>query len=131
MSKQPSTWSYTTTKVLVISFLFFLIVPLFGFSTQGDNLEDLVASMISENLTLEAQVSALSTQVQFLESDTTELSAEIISLESQIIVWTDEVSTLKVVDMRGVLLSFEIQEELLEALPKVKLYLSPPCNCGF
>lgn len=43
----------------------------------------------------------------------------------------DEISTLKTIDMRGVLLSFETQEELLEALPKVKLYLSPPCNCSF
>lgn len=43
----------------------------------------------------------------------------------------DEVSTLRVIDIRGVLLSFETQEELLDLLPKVKLYLSPPCNCGF
>ena len=43
----------------------------------------------------------------------------------------DKVKTLKLVDMRGVLLSFEIQEELLENLPKVKLFLSPPCNCSF
>tara|TARA_Y100000589_G_scaffold262387_1_gene252661 strand:- start:286 stop:882 length:597 start_codon:yes stop_codon:yes gene_type:complete len=43
----------------------------------------------------------------------------------------DKVNTLRLVDMRGVLLSFEIQEELLETLPKVKLFLSPPCNCSF
>ena len=43
----------------------------------------------------------------------------------------DEVKTLKVIDMRGILLNFEMQEELLELLPKVKLYLSPPCNCTF
>jgi len=43
----------------------------------------------------------------------------------------DQVKTLKVVDMRGILLNFEMQEELLELLPKVKLYLSAPCNCTF
>ena len=43
----------------------------------------------------------------------------------------DDIKTLKVIDMRGILLNFEMQEELLELLPKVKLYLSPPCNCTF
>ena len=43
----------------------------------------------------------------------------------------DGVKTLRVIDMRGILLNFEMQEELLELLPKVKLYLSPPCNCSF
>ncbi|MAS51576.1 MAG: hypothetical protein CMD20_00080 [Flavobacteriales bacterium] len=43
----------------------------------------------------------------------------------------DSIKTLRVIDMRGILLNFEMQEELLELLPKVKLYLSPPCNCSF
>mgnify|MGYP001242614168 FL=1 len=43
----------------------------------------------------------------------------------------DEVKTLKVIDMRGILLNFEMQEELLDLLPNVKLYLSAPCNCTF
>ncbi len=43
----------------------------------------------------------------------------------------DSIKTLKVIDMRGILLNFEMQQELLELLPKVKLYLSPPCNCSF
>ena len=43
----------------------------------------------------------------------------------------DEVKTLKVVDMRGILLNFEMQEDLIELLPKVKIYLNPPCNCSF
>ena len=41
MIEQPTTWSYKTTKVLLISFLFFLIVPIIGISTQTDEFENL------------------------------------------------------------------------------------------
>ena len=41
MIEQPTTWSYKTTKVLLISFLFFLIVPIIGISTQADEFEEL------------------------------------------------------------------------------------------
>ena len=43
----------------------------------------------------------------------------------------EHIKTLKLVDMRGVLLNYSEQEELFDLLPNVKLYLSPPCNCGF
>jgi uncharacterized protein YrzB (UPF0473 family) len=42
LSKQPTTWSYKTTKVLLICFVFFLIVPLIGISTQNENFETLL-----------------------------------------------------------------------------------------
>ena len=38
---------------------------------------------------------------------------------------------LKLVDMRGILLNYEAQEEVYELLPNVKVYMSPPCNCSF
>ncbi len=43
----------------------------------------------------------------------------------------EKIKTLKVVDMRGILLNYETQEELFDLLPNVKLYMSPPCNCSF
>lgn len=43
----------------------------------------------------------------------------------------DEIKTLKVVDMRGVLLNYDSQDALFELLPNIKLYTSPPCNCSF
>lgn len=43
----------------------------------------------------------------------------------------DKIKSLKVVDMRGILLNYETQEELFDLLPNVKLYTSPPCNCSF
>ena len=43
----------------------------------------------------------------------------------------EKIKSLRVVDMRGILLNYERQEELFELLPDVKLYMSPPCNCSF
>jgi Leucine-rich repeat (LRR) protein len=43
----------------------------------------------------------------------------------------EKIKPLKVVDMRGILLNYETQEDLFELLPGVKLYMSPPCNCSF
>jgi len=41
MAEQPTTWSYKTTKVLLVCFLFFLIVPIIGLTTQADDIEEL------------------------------------------------------------------------------------------
>ena len=41
MSEQPSTWSYKTTKILVICFVFFIIVPIIGFTTESNSFETL------------------------------------------------------------------------------------------
>ncbi len=41
MAEQPTTWSYKTTKVLLVCFLFFLIAPIIGLSTQADDVEEL------------------------------------------------------------------------------------------
>ncbi|MBK00025.1 MAG: hypothetical protein CMB48_03475 [Euryarchaeota archaeon] len=41
MSKQPSTWSYKTTKILLISFIFFIIIPIVGFTSESAGLETL------------------------------------------------------------------------------------------
>ena len=42
MAEQPTTWSYKTTKVLLICFLFFLIAPLIGFYSLTNNVEELL-----------------------------------------------------------------------------------------
>ena len=41
MSELPSTWSYKTTKVLLICFVFFIIIPIIGFTTESGNFETL------------------------------------------------------------------------------------------
>ena len=41
MSEQPSTWSYKTTKILVICFVFFIIIPIIGFTTESNSFETL------------------------------------------------------------------------------------------
>ena len=41
MSELPSTWSYKTTKILVICFVFFIIVPIIGFTTESNSFETL------------------------------------------------------------------------------------------
>ena len=43
----------------------------------------------------------------------------------------ENVTSLKRLDLRGILLNYEKQEEIFELLPKVKVYMSPACNCGF
>ena len=41
ISKQPTTWSYRTTKVLIICFVFFLVFPIIGLITQEDSIENI------------------------------------------------------------------------------------------
>ena len=41
ISKQPTTWSYGTTKVLIICFVFFLIFPIIGLLTQESSIENI------------------------------------------------------------------------------------------
>ena len=41
MSEQPSTWSYKTTKILGICFVFFIIVPIIRFTTESSSFETL------------------------------------------------------------------------------------------
>tara|TARA_B100000131_G_C18120597_1_gene612777 strand:- start:1095 stop:1979 length:885 start_codon:yes stop_codon:yes gene_type:complete len=41
MSEQPSTWSYKTTKILVICFVLFTVIPIIGFSTETNDFETL------------------------------------------------------------------------------------------
>ncbi len=41
MSEQPSTWSYKTTKILLVCFIFFIIIPIIGFTVESNNFETL------------------------------------------------------------------------------------------
>lgn len=43
----------------------------------------------------------------------------------------ENVKSLKRLDLRGILLNYEKQADIFELLPKVKVYMSPACNCGF
>ena len=43
----------------------------------------------------------------------------------------ESVKSLKRLDLRGILLNYEKQAEIFELLPKVQVYMSPACNCGF
>lgn len=44
----------------------------------------------------------------------------------------EKIKTLKVVDMRGILMNPPQQDEIYDVLPEnIKIYLSPPCNCSF
>lgn len=44
----------------------------------------------------------------------------------------EKIKTLRVIDMRGILMNPPQQDEIYDLLPEdIKIYLSPPCNCSF
>lgn len=42
-----------------------------------------------------------------------------------------QLKKLELLDLRGILLNVEKQEDILEMFSEVKVLLSPPCNCSF
>ena len=42
-----------------------------------------------------------------------------------------KISTLKLLDLRGILLNIEKQEDILELYSETKVLMSHPCNCSF
>lgn len=43
----------------------------------------------------------------------------------------EDIKPLWLLDLRGISLNFEQQEEIYELMPEVKIFMSPPCNCSF